>query len=90
VRDLWAQPGPFTVAQLAAGCACSRGFIEKAIKAGALDVRRLGRSVRIPTSEARRFALSVGIEPGDLLSVVHENAPDVPSAHRPARTVDGR
>ena len=75
--DLWSSPGPFTIAELAAACRCSRGFIAKAIRTGALGVRRLGRSVRVPASAARRFALEVGAEPAaeSELTEAHGEAP---------------
>jgi hypothetical protein len=83
LRDLWAQPGPFTLAELAAACRCSVRYLQKAIAAGALDVRRLGRAVRVPASEARRFALAAGAEP-------NRNEPREPErtdAHPATRTL---
>ena len=61
--DFWRDPGPFTVAELAKVGRCSPATVRKAIKAGAIKVRCLGRVWRIPGSEARRWALEVGAEP---------------------------
>jgi len=61
--DLWACPGPFSTAELAEACRCSQRFVQKAIDAGALEARRLGRLWRIPAEAARRFAMAVGAGP---------------------------
>ena len=72
MTDLFASPGPFTVAELAAVARCSTRTVEKAIKAGAIRACKLGRVYRIPASAARAWAVSVGVEPevvGDVRDV---------------------
>lgn len=84
--NLWACPGPFTVAELAAACRCSPRFIQKAIGAGTLEAVALGRVLRIRASDARRFALEVGVEPPTHENVAH-HAHDTNSANLAGRTV---
>ena len=60
--DFWRDPGPFTVSELATVCRVSPGLVRKAIKAGVLHSCRAGRSLRIPRSEARRWAVELGAE----------------------------
>lgn len=66
--NLWRDAGPFTVLELAAACRVSAGLVRKAIREGALRACKAGRCLRIPASEARRWALEVGAEPPDEVS----------------------
>jgi excisionase family DNA binding protein len=86
MTDLWTCPGPVTVAELAAACRCSTRFIQKAIGTGTLEAVALGRVLRIRASDARRFALEVGVEPPAPENVAH-HAHDANSANLAGRTV---
>ena len=73
--DFWRDPGPFTVEELATVCRVSPGLVRKAIQAGALRACRAGRALRIPRSEARRWAVELGAEEpegGNLAHVAHQ------------------
>jgi excisionase family DNA binding protein len=48
---------------VAAACRVSQRFVQKAIEAGNLKARRMGRLLRVPASAARAFALALGAEP---------------------------
>lgn len=60
--DLWNLPGPWSVAELALACRCSKRFLQTCIEAGALPACRVGRNFRIRGSDARAFAASAGVE----------------------------
>jgi len=68
VEDLFRQPGPFRVAEIAAALRCSRRYVHKIIKAGTIKAGRVGRDFRISAREARRLARMV--------------CPDAHDAHR--------
>jgi excisionase family DNA binding protein len=87
--DLWRDPGPFTVAELAAVCRVSAGLVRKAIAAGSLRAGRAGRALRIPASAARRWALEVGAEPPSVGNLAHQ-AHHAHQAHAVKPTVDRR
>lgn len=70
--EFWAGPGPFTVHELAAVARVSAGLVRKSINAGSLRARRAGRAVRIPASDARRWALEVGAEPPEAAHQAHD------------------
>ena len=53
---------PWTIAELAAAAGVSEALVRKQIKAGELQVRRIGRAVRIADAEARRWARAAGAE----------------------------
>lgn len=53
-------------------CRVSQAFLLKAIAAGALPAYRAGRSYRIRGTDARGFALGVGVEPPEDEFLAHQ------------------
>jgi excisionase family DNA binding protein len=86
--DLWASPGPFFVAELATVLRCSPRYLEKLIRAGTLPASRLGRSLRIPASAARRLALEAGCEPTPMAN--QANQANGAHGDEPPRAGDGQ
>jgi excisionase family DNA binding protein len=87
LSDFWRDPGPFTVAELASVCRVSPGLVRKMIATGSLRVRRTGRALRIPASEARRWALEAGAEPPAVGNLAHQ-AHHAHGEHTVKATVD--
>jgi excisionase family DNA binding protein len=70
---LWESPGPFSTAEVAAACRVSQRYVQKAIAAGALESRQVGRVLRIPATAARAFAVALGAEvPTDFVGEVRD------------------
>lgn len=70
--EFWTTPGPFSVSELASVARVSPSLVRKTIAAGSLRVCRAGRALRIPGSEARRWALSAGAEPPEPAHQTHD------------------
>ena len=84
--DLWMLPGPWSVAELATACRCSKRFVQTCIEAGALPACRVGRNFRIKGSDALAFASSVGVEAPSDAHRAHA-APAAHNAHGVAKFV---
>lgn len=54
---------PLRVSELAEAAGCSRGYIHKLIKAGAIEHGRVGSDYTIPVTEARKVAEATGALP---------------------------
>jgi excisionase family DNA binding protein len=70
--EFWTSAGPFSVGELAAVARVSPSLVRKIVTAGSLRVCRAGRALRIPASEARRWALEVGAEPPEATHQAHD------------------
>jgi excisionase family DNA binding protein len=61
--DVFTDPGPFTVAEVARVIHCSTTYLYDCILAGSLAAGRVGAHYRIPADEARRLAVEAGLKP---------------------------
>lgn len=74
--SLWGSDGPFSTAEVAEACRVSQRYVQKAVAAGALEARQVGRLLRVPATAARAFAQALGAEPpADFVGEVRDIRP---------------